>query len=55
MLAQVRSPLLEVLRISADFRPAFDPLERMAHQLERIDAQEARALLTQLTELRAAR
>jgi spermidine synthase len=55
MLAQVRSPLLEVLRISADFRPAFGPLERMAHQLERIDAQEAHALLTQLTELRARR
>ena len=30
MLAQVREPLLAVLRISPDFRPAYDPLLRLA-------------------------
>ena len=30
MLAQVREPLLAVLRISPDFRPAYDPLLSMA-------------------------
>ena len=33
MLAQLAAPLLEVLRISADFRPASDPLLRMAEAL----------------------
>src|SRR5213075_2331960 len=37
MLAQVREPLLAVLRTSPDFRPARDPLLRMAAALERID------------------
>ncbi len=48
MLAQVREPLLEVLRISPDFRPAYDPLLRMAGALERIDPPAARALLEEL-------
>ena len=30
MLAQVREPLLSVLRTSPDFRPAYDPLVAMA-------------------------
>lgn len=48
MLAQVREPLLEVVRISPDFRPAYDPLLQMASALARIDAPGARALLAEL-------
>ena len=48
MLAQVREPLLSVLRISPEFRPAYDPLLRMATVLGRIDAVAARALLIEL-------
>ena len=54
MLAQVRHPLLSVLQISADFRPASEPLERMASALARTDPQEAEALLAQLNRLRLA-
>jgi spermidine synthase len=55
MLAQVREPLLGVLRISPDFRPAYDPLLRMASDLERSDLESARALLTELEKLQPAR
>jgi spermidine synthase len=48
MLAQVREPLLTVLRISPDFRPAYDPLLQMAGALARSDTAGARDLLTQL-------
>lgn len=48
MLAQVREPLLTVLRISPDFRPAYDPLLQMAGALSRSDSVGARDLLTQL-------
>lgn len=48
MLSQVRGPLLAVLRISPDFRPAYDPLLRMAVALARTDAAGARALLVEL-------
>ena len=48
MLAQVREPLLSVLQISPDFRPAYDPLLRMAAALARTDVAAARALLTEL-------
>jgi spermidine synthase len=48
MLSQVREPLLSVLRISPDFRPAYDPLLRMAGALERSDPAAARALLDEL-------
>ena len=48
MLAQVREPLLSQLRISPDFRPAYDPLIRMATMLARTDSSGARALLTEL-------
>ncbi len=37
MLAQVREPLLAVLRMSPDFRPAYDPLLRMASLLAQTD------------------
>jgi len=48
MLSQVREPLLAVLRISPDFRPAYDPLLRMASALARTDPAAARALLAEL-------
>jgi spermidine synthase len=55
MLAQVREPLLSVLRISPDFRPAYDPLLSMATVLARSDVSSARALLTELTQIQPAR
>jgi spermidine synthase len=55
MLSQVREPLLSVLRISPDFRPAYDPLIRMAMLLERTDAPAARALLQELATVQPAR
>ncbi len=48
MLAQVRDPLLDVLRISPDFRPAYDPLLKIAGALARSDAAGARDLLMKL-------
>ncbi len=55
MLAQVREPLLSVLRLSPDFRPAYDPLLAMAQALARSDASAARTLLGELTRLQPAR
>jgi len=55
MLAQVREPLLSVLRISPDFRPAYDPLLAMAMALARSDVSGARALLGELSRLQPAR
>jgi spermidine synthase len=55
MLAQVREPLLSVLRISPDFRPAYDPLLSMAKALARSDDSGARALLTEMTTIQPAR
>lgn len=55
MLAQVREPLLAVLRISPEFRPAYDPLLRMAGALARSDATAARALLNDLVKVQPAR
>jgi spermidine synthase len=48
MLAQVREPLLAVLHVSPDFRPAYDPLLRMAAELGRSDVAAARSLLAEL-------
>jgi len=48
MLAQVREPLLAVLRTSPDFRPARDPLLRMAAVLDRVDPAAAEALRADL-------
>ncbi|HWH80991.1 MAG TPA: fused MFS/spermidine synthase [Burkholderiaceae bacterium] len=48
MLAQVRAPLLEVLRLSADFRPAYDPLLQMAAALAPNDPAAAHALAHEL-------
>lgn len=59
MLAQVQGPLLQVLATSADFRPAYDPLLRMAQALagsgNPADGAAAHELLTQLTRLQPAR
>ena len=55
MLAQVQAPLLAVLRTSADFRPAYDPLLGMAGALARSDPAAARDLLGQLVQLQPAR
>ena len=51
MLAQVREPLLQVLRVSADFRPAYDPLLAMAQALAAQQPIDARALLSELARL----
>ncbi|MFL6620220.1 MAG: spermidine synthase, partial [Povalibacter sp.] len=51
MLSQVREPLLSVLRISPDFRPAYDPLLKMALALGDSDANAARDLLGELADL----
>ena len=55
MLAQVREPLLSVLRISPDFRPAYDPLLAMAMALARSDVSGARMLLGELRQIQPAR
>jgi spermidine synthase len=52
MLAQTGTPLLDVLQISADFRPAYQPLVNMARELGRTDAAEARLLLSKLAAMR---
>src|SRR5262249_10881432 len=54
-LAQVREPRLGVLRISSDFRPAYDPLLSMASALARSDVSGARALLGELARLQPER
>jgi spermidine synthase len=55
MLAQVQAPLLQVLALSPDFRPAYDPLLRMAEALSRQDPAAAAALLSTLHRLQPAR
>lgn len=55
MLAQVQAPLLSVLRTSPDFRPAYDPLLRMAAALGRSDPAAARELLAELAQIQPRR
>jgi spermidine synthase len=55
MLAQVREPLLAALRISPDFRPAYDPLIRMAIALSTVDLSAARVLALELSSLQPER
>ena len=55
MLAQVRAPMLYILRISPDFRPAYDPLLNMAGALATTDRDAARALLADLEHVQPAR
>lgn len=51
MLAQVREPLLAVLRTSPEFRPAREPLQRMAQALAASDPAAAQALQAELAQL----
>ena len=55
MLAQVRAPLLAVLRTSADFRPAYDPLLNLARAVAGSDVTGARTLLAELAAANPAR
>ncbi len=55
MLAQVQRPLLDVLQLSPDFRPAYDPLVQMAKALAARDPEPASALLRELQQLQPAR
>lgn len=48
LLAQVRDPLLSIVRESPDFDAAYNPLLAMARQLHRIHPEEARRLLMEL-------
>jgi spermidine synthase len=51
MLAQVREPLLQALRTSPDFAPAYDPLLTMAQALAQQDVAAARELLQTLVQV----
>jgi len=55
MLAEVRDPLLDVLRTSPEFRPAYDPLLHMAGALAPLDPGAARQLLNELQALQPSR
>jgi spermidine synthase len=55
MLSQVREPLLDVLRLSPEFRPAYDPLLRLAAALGRSDPAAAKRLLADLIKAQPAR
>ena len=55
MLAQVGGPLLEAVRLSPDFRPAYDPLLQMAVALAPRDAATASRVLNALREAQPAR
>jgi spermidine synthase len=55
MLDQVRDPLLAVLRTSPEFRPAYDPLLRMAGALAEDTPGDAANLLRALREVAPAR
>lgn len=55
MLDQVQEPLLAILKISPDFRPAYDPLVRLAEAVATRDADRGRLLLGELAGLQPAR
>lgn len=55
MLARVGQPLTEILETSPDFRPAYDPLLRMAAALAPVDPMAAGALLRRLVVLQPER
>jgi spermidine synthase len=55
LLAQVQQPLLQVLQLSADFRPAYDPLLNMAVALARVDRAAAIELLNRLQDVQPTR
>lgn len=55
LLSYVREPLLEVVRMSPDFDPAYRPLLAMAEHLARIDPDAGRNLVVQLIDANPAR
>jgi spermidine synthase len=55
MLTKIRRPLLDVVRISDDFMPAYRPLLNMAQALHEIDPAAARRLLIDLERAAPAR
>ena len=55
MLARVGAPLLDIVRLSPDFRPAYDPLLNMAGALASVDVAQAKALLDALVRAQPAR
>ncbi len=55
MLDQVQNPLLNVLSISPDFRPAYDPLLRLAEATASSDAGRARLVLGELARIQPSR
>ena len=55
MLSQVQEPVLAVLRLSPEFRPAYEPLLRMATMLSQTDLPAALALLKELTQIQPER
>ena len=55
MLDQVEKPLLAVLRTSPDFRPAYDPLLRLAEAVAERDAGRGRLILGELAMLQPSR
>ena len=55
MLAQVREPLLAVLRISPDFRPAYNPLALDGDRARAIGCCRGARVLTELTRIQPAR
>ncbi len=55
MLAKTRAPLLDVVRISEDFRSAYEPLLAMAESLNQVDPGAARELLIELDRAAPAR
>ena len=55
MLRRVQAPLLDVLRISPDFRPAYAPLLALAQAVAASDPARARALLLTLQAIQPAR
>ena len=55
MLAQVREPLLAVLRLSPEFRPAYDPLLSLSAALATRDTATARGLLADLMQVQPLR
>jgi spermidine synthase len=54
MLRQVQGPLIEVLRLSPDFRPAYQPLVQMAQALAPSDRDAAARLLRELQQIQPA-
>ena len=55
MLTQIGEPLLAVLRISPDFRPAYDPLLMIANRLIATDGAKTHELLRELIRIQPAR